>query len=450
MTSTYDPANKPVNYSKNRLGQYPNNSNEIVKCDEFIRSFRDDDDNLLYMNQLTQIKNYQQNMLYIYCDDILKYKNDTEFVHNIENNTIRYIQMFSQCIDSILDKDIQQDKANIDTRAFTPHNVYQMHRESRFRATLHELKKQNNDFNIDIDSPFPAQLSRRYELYIIPPNFNDPIHIKKMRDIKSQYVGHLVSVRGVVTRVTDVQPLVQVVTYICQVCGYESYQTINDKTFQPLTVCPSPACKQNESIGKLHQQTRGSKFVRYQIVRLQELPHEVPVGHVPRSLTLRLEGEQTRTCKPGDNITVHGIYLPTPFTGFRAIRAGLTTETYMQVCGIENTKKSFKDVDLDQQSIDDIIQASKQDDIYEKLAQSIAPEIYGHLDIKKSLILLLCGGVTRSLSDGLKIRGDINVLLWYVATSNVHIVTSNTIYQLTNLINLVLLYITFYTVVIPV
>lgn len=33
-------------------------------------------------------------------------------------------------------------------------------------------------------------------------------------------------------------------------------------------------------------QTRGSKFVKYQELRLQELPDQVPVGHIPRSMTV--------------------------------------------------------------------------------------------------------------------------------------------------------------------
>ncbi len=49
--------------------------------------------------------------------------------------------------------------------------------------------------------------------------------------------------------------------------------------------------------------------------------------------------------------------------------------------------------------------------LYTKLAQSIAPEIYGHDDVKKALLLLLIGGVTKVTGDGLKIRGDINICL---------------------------------------
>lgn len=44
------------------------------------------------------------------------------------------------------------------------------------------------------------------------------------------------------------------------------------------------------------------------------------------------------------------------------------------------------------------------DDFYTKLAASLAPEIYGHEDVKKALLLLLVGGVDRA-PDGMKIRG---------------------------------------------
>ena len=40
------------------------------------------------------------------------------------------------------------------------------------------------------------------------------------------------------------------------------------------------------------------------------------------------------------------------------------------------------------------------------LAASIAPEIFGHEDVKKALLLQLVGGSTRVLGDGMKIRGD--------------------------------------------
>ena len=41
----------------------------------------------------------------------------------------------------------------------------------------------------------------------------------------------------------------------------------------------------------------------------------------------------------------------------------------------------------------------------------VLPQIYGHLDVKKALLLQLVGAPFRRLPDGMKIRGDINIIL---------------------------------------
>jgi DNA replication licensing factor MCM7 len=49
--------------------------------------------------------------------------------------------------------------------------------------------------------------------------------------------------------------------------------------------------------------------------------------------------------------------------------------------------------------------------LYTRLASSICPEIFGMEEVKKALLLLMVGGVTKEMVDGMKIRGNINVLL---------------------------------------
>jgi len=41
--------------------------------------------------------------------------------------------------------------------------------------------------------------------------------------------------------------------------------------------------------------------------------------------------------------------------------------------------------------------------LYEKVALSISPEIFGHSNVKKSLLLMMVGGVDKALKDGMKI-----------------------------------------------
>ena len=67
-----------------------------------------------------------------------------------------------------------------------------------------------------------------------------------------------------------------------------------------------------------------------------------------------------------------------------------------------------------------------EDDFYEKLASSLAPEIFGHEDIKKALLLLLVGGVDCT-PHGMKIRGEYMYIYMYMymfcvtSTGNINI-----------------------------
>eukprot|EP00456_Euglypha_rotunda_P042988 TRINITY_DN3359_c0_g2_i1.p1 TRINITY_DN3359_c0_g2~~TRINITY_DN3359_c0_g2_i1.p1 ORF type:complete len:287 (-),score=55.27 TRINITY_DN3359_c0_g2_i1:97-873(-) len=54
---------------------------------------------------------------------------------------------------------------------------------------------------------------------------------------------------------------------------------------------------------------------------------------------------------------------------------------------------------------------SKTPNLYERISNSIAPAIMGHEDIKKAIACQLFGGSRKVLSDGMRLRGDINILL---------------------------------------
>merc|ERR1712141_445672 len=64
----------------------------------------------------------------------------------------------------------------------------------------------------------------------------------------------------------------------------------------------------------------------------------------------------------------------------------------------------------EQEMTEEELRALNGEDFYNKLSSSIAPEIYGHDDIKKALLLLLVSGVDRNPA-GMKIRGNINICL---------------------------------------
>lgn len=49
--------------------------------------------------------------------------------------------------------------------------------------------------------------------------------------------------------------------------------------------------------------------------------------------------------------------------------------------------------------------------LYDRMASSIAPNVFGHVDVKRAVLLMLLGGVQKSTKEGIKLRGDINVAI---------------------------------------
>ncbi|KAK9710605.1 DNA replication licensing factor MCM7 [Basidiobolus ranarum] len=320
-----------------------------------------------YLEKLQEIANCAIDSVTIELDDIAKFE-ETEngLVKNIIQNAKRYQDLFSR-------------------------------------------RRQRDQERSDETGPkFPDILTRRYSVYIKPLSSDKAV---SARDIHGDRVGQLVTVRGIVTRVSDVKPLLSVCAYSCDSCGFEVFQEIKQRQFMPLTECPSEECTKNKTKGQLFMQTRASKFLKFQEIKLQEMTDQVPMGHIPRTMTIHMYEDLTTSVNPGDVVHISGIFLPTPFSGFRAIRAGLIADTFLEGQHIEQLKKQYEHMEVTDEIRNEIVELSQDPDIYSRLAKSIAPEIYGHEDVKKVLLLLLVGGVTKNTEDGMKIRGDINICL---------------------------------------
>ncbi|KAI0705890.1 MCM-domain-containing protein [Cytidiella melzeri] len=346
-----------------------------------------------YMEQLQRIANREQQMLVIDLEDISEFeKTVVELVHRIRNNTQRYVGLFSDVVDSIMPtptKDITEHDEVID-------------------VILHQRRERNERLD-GTQEGFPDHLLRRYNLYFRPLRSDVAMAV---RDVKGTNLGKLITVRGIVTRVSEVKPLLLVNAYTCDVCGSETFQEISRKQFTPVVDCQNETeCKKNNIHGSLHMQTRACRFSPFQEVKIQEMADQVPVGHIPRSMTIHVNGSLTRQMNPGDVVHLGGIFLPVPYTGYQAVRAGLLTDTYLEVHHINQLKKQYNEMELTPEIEAQLVNLRHDPALYQKLTQSIAPEIYGHVDVKKALLLLLVGGATKNMGDGMKIRGDLNICL---------------------------------------
>ncbi|XP_015195785.2 DNA replication licensing factor MCM7 isoform X1 [Lepisosteus oculatus] len=373
-------------------------SADTEKCRKFLQEFYTEDDAgkkvFKYGVQLVSVAHREQVSLVIDLDDVGE--EDPELVESVCENTRRYAGLFADAVHELLPEYREREHVAKDSL-----DVYIEHR------LLMEQRGRDPSDTRDSRNQYPPELMRRFEVYFKPPSTMKP---RGVRDVKADSIGKLVTVRGIVTRTTEVKPMMVVATYTCDQCGAETYQPIQSSSFMPIIMCPSQDCVTNKSGGRLYLQTRGSKFIKFQELRIQEHSDQVPVGNIPRSMTVFVRGENTRLAQPGDHVAISGIFLPQLKSGFRQAVQGLLSETYLEAHRIIMMNKTEDDELGTEELSEEELRQITEEDFYEKLAASIAPEIYGHEDVKKALLLLLVGGVEQA-PRGMKIRGTINICL---------------------------------------
>lgn len=371
--------------SNNTRENFPNVDQEKAKCMDFLRESPN------YGAQLQEIANRDRKCLEIYIDDLINFRQDMEFVENVKSNTQRYISYFEEAVDSLL----------------PARSINSRHGQDVFDILEEQRAAQ---YNIGVDgNPSSQELRvKRFEVQLIPSLSDEP---RSLRQIHATEIGHLLKIKGMVVRVTDVKPCVTLCTYSCDVCGGEIFQPVIGAQFMPISKCPSTRCVDNKTNGRIQMVNRGSVFVKYQELRIQELPESVPVGNIPRAMSIHCWGEQTRQCVPGDVVIISGIFLSVRLQGFKALKTGLQTETYLKASKIEKCSPGSTEMtrEIDLKSL--VRDIAVDPDAYRRLACSIAPEIFGHEDVKKALLLQLVGANTKVMADGMKIRGDVNILL---------------------------------------
>ncbi|EAN96397.1 putative DNA replication licensing factor MCM5 [Trypanosoma cruzi] len=174
-----------------------------------------------------------------------------------------------------------------------------------------------------------------------------------------------------------------------------------------------------------------------QIIKLQELPEDVPTGELPRHVTVVVDRYLVDRVSPGSRVQVAGIVSVQEKRGsleggrkkgkgMRGV-AGLRAQ-YLRCVGLMyiTAKEGGISVQSVNQNFSSRVRSQSvmswqaedeasfkrfadQGHVYEKLAQSIDPAIFGLEDLKKSIVCLLFGG-TRKKQGSNYLRGDMNVL----------------------------------------
>jgi DNA replication licensing factor MCM7 len=130
-------------------------------------------------------------------------------------------------------------------------------------------------------------------------------------------------------------------------------------------------------------------------------------------MNLVARGPLTRQCGPGDVVTITGVLLPS-----KADRAGfrgsLRHSTHVECFEVYKQRQNFRSLNLSgemERTVHELKASMSEEELFRRMADSICPEIFGMEDVKQALLLLMIGGVSKHMKDGMKIRGQLNCLL---------------------------------------
>ncbi|KAH9086415.1 hypothetical protein LEN26_020178 [Aphanomyces euteiches] len=276
--------------------------------------------------------------------------------------------------------------------------------------------------------------------------------VRKIRQLRMQEIGKMNSFSGTATRTSEVRPELLFGAFTCVDCGGIVEGVEQQFRYMEPKKCANPFCG-NTSQWELHPEK--SVFVDWQKVRVQENSDEIPAGSMPRSIDVILRHENVEQAKAGDRVVFTGALIVVPDVsrfgknggdnvvssrrggensshgmegeGVRGLKATgvkeLTYKTAFLACSVQTMAQRFDRVsirsemgeetenDFTEDELEMIRLMKADSDRYIKMAKSLCPSVYGHDEIRKGILLMLFGGVHKTTTEGIKLRGDINICI---------------------------------------
>ena len=237
--------------------------------------------------------------------------------------------------------------------------------------------------------------------------FNLPNNHLMIENISSKHICKLICFKGVITKRAEVKHRVHIAEYKCAYCG-NTTKVLMDVNITPDGTCPS--CKRKGGFTIVEDK---SQFVDLQKIEMQELLERLKGSTTPAKIELRLEEDLVNSITPGDTIEVTGILRVRPPVLAKGKRRDQFVYTrYLDVVHAQTQQMDFEDIDINDEDEAEIIETSKDERVYTRFIKSLVPSIYGHTEIKESVLLQMFGGTKDKYSEGgARMRDDIHILL---------------------------------------
>jgi replicative DNA helicase Mcm len=228
-----------------------------------------------------------------------------------------------------------------------------------------------------------------------------------LRKLGSRQMSKLIMIEGIVVRATPVRPMVLQGAFKCKRCGTMNIVEQTGQFLKAPAICQAPDCGRD---GPFEFTQEESSFIDSQDLRLQEKPEDLPPGQLPRTLAVKLVGDDiVDVARPGDHVSIVGIvraFAPS-LMGMGKLRTFILQLDANSAGVLGKEPETSPPTPEEEEKMHAL---SKDPAVHRKIMLSIAPSIFGYEHVKEAIMYLLFGGVSKSLPD-VNIRGEMNALL---------------------------------------
>ena len=230
-----------------------------------------------------------------------------------------------------------------------------------------------------------------------------------IREIRSKHIGLFIQVQGLIKTAASVKPVASAIDFECQSCGHITKVEQKEMTQRAPSVCTNCGKKGRFKVVKKY-------LVDTQRIMLEEAPEDLEGGEQPEHINVVLKKDLVdpkfeRNIIPGNKVVVSGIINESAIY-YPSGKRSNTSDTFILASYVEAIEQGYEDIVVTKEEEMAIRELANDKLIYTKFKNSIAPNIFGHDDIKEAIVMQLFGGVRKAaLSGNSVIRGDIHILL---------------------------------------
>jgi DNA replicative helicase MCM subunit Mcm2 (Cdc46/Mcm family) len=233
-----------------------------------------------------------------------------------------------------------------------------------------------------------------------------------IRMLRETHLNRFLIIDGIVRRMTEVRPQLKRAVYECIACRGRTVIEQDDvsQTLKEATVCSS--CDKPLGKTKFTLIPEASTYIDSQKLEIQENPEMLKGGTHPEGLTLLVTEDLTGKVIPGNRLEVTGVLRSVPRNMPKGAGMKHTVfDVVLFVNHILKEDKEFKEIEISDEEVRQIEALRDQEGVFDRFVDSMAPSIQGMRVEKEAIALQLFGGVAKYQPDGVRIRGDIHVLL---------------------------------------